>query len=244
MKFSKIYILTLLLSFFVSGNVNAADGPATVYKIKIHKIEFCEDGSTQASCSNATIVYDGGTAGSGYINIADTTAGAAAASLGNLNKLNLDVKYTWMQVTLSRAMKVSGYATDGSGTKCYTEGGESGTASLASDGNPTASNQAETTLYAAIGSTGNTTAMESLTAVSGGTVRDAGTITNGDEFFRIRNEISGGIIIKGGKIPTAKIAFGFSSAVGAIGDMEDACNTNGAAVGLYAAEPDVSISFE
>ena len=69
-------------------------------------------------------------------------------------------------------------------------------------------------------------------------------MTNGDDYFRYRNEISGGVTIKGGRIPTAKIAFGTSTAVGAIGDMADNCNTNAAQVGLYASEPDVSISFE
>ena len=47
-----------------------------------------------------------------------------------------------------------------------------------------------------------------------------------------------------GNIPTVTIAFGTSAAVGAIDDMGDSCETVGAAKGLYAAEPDVTVTID
>ena len=47
-----------------------------------------------------------------------------------------------------------------------------------------------------------------------------------------------------GDIPSVTVAFGTSAAVGAIDDMGDACETVGAAKGLYAAEPDVTVTIK
>ena len=47
-----------------------------------------------------------------------------------------------------------------------------------------------------------------------------------------------------GNIPSVTVAFGTSNAVGAIDNMGDSCETVGAAKGLYAAEPDVTVTIK
>ena len=70
------------------------------------------------------------------------------------------------------------------------------------------------------------------------------TIANGDTHFQWRMKLTNSLFLKGGRIPTAKIAFGTSNAVGAIDNMTAACNASGDAKGLYAAAPDVIITFK
>ena len=238
MKLFKIYFLIL---FFINSFLtvaNAGTGVATVYKIQIYKIELCDSTSTTSVCNGATTIYSS-TAGSGDIDIASTTAGEAAASLGNLNKATIGTSYTYMQITMNRAFTVSGSAADGSGTTCYTNA--NGSATTSAKGHTTTAS--EVTLYAAIvGATGENR-LNSITTLDD-TTYTAGTVVSGDEYFQWRNVLASTLIITGGRIPAAKIAFGTTNAVGASGDMEDACTTVGAAVGLYAAAPDVTISFE
>ena len=59
-----------------------------------------------------------------------------------------------------------------------------------------------------------------------------------------RMKLTNPLIIKGGRIPTAKIAFATSNAVGAIGNMGGDCGTADEDQGLYAAAPDTSVTFE
>ena len=59
-----------------------------------------------------------------------------------------------------------------------------------------------------------------------------------------RMKLTNPLIIKGGRIPTAKVAFGTSKALGYVGG-DGLCTTNGGETqGLYAAEPDVTVTFE
>ena len=238
MKLFKIYFLIL---FFISSFLtvaNAGTGVATVYKIQIYKIELCDSTSTTSVCNGATTIYSS-TAGSGDIDIASTTAGEAAASLGNLNKATIGTSYTYMQITMNRAFTVSGSAADGSGTTCYTNA--NGSATTSAKGHT--STASEVTLYAAIvGATGENR-LNSITTLDD-TTYTAGTVVSGDEYFQWRNVLASTLIITGGRIPAAKIAFGTTNAVGAADDMGDSCTTVGPAKGLYAASPDVTISFE
>ena len=80
MKSLKIFVTSILLFFIFSNSSIAATSEATEYKIKIRKLELCDSSSTQASCNNPVTLYSGN---SGDIDIANTTAGSAAASLGN-----------------------------------------------------------------------------------------------------------------------------------------------------------------
>ena len=238
MKLFKIYFLIL---FFINSFLtvaNAGTGVATVPKIQIYKIELCDSTSTTSVCNGAATIYSS-TAGSGDIDIASTTAGEAAASLGNLNKATIGTSYTYMQITMNRAFTVSGSAADGSGTTCYTNA--NGSATTSAKGHT--STASEVTLYAAIvGATGENR-LNSITTLDD-TTYTAGTVVSGDEYFQWRNVLASTLIITGGRIPAAKIAFGTTNAVGAADDMGDSCTTVGAAKGLYAASPDVTISFE
>ena len=65
-----------------------------------------------------------------------------------------------------------------------------------------------------------------------------------DRYFNYRQQLASTFTMKPGNIPSIKIAFGTSAAVGAIDDMGDDCDTVGAAKGLYAAEPDVTVTIE
>ena len=242
MKKIKIFLITILFTFIYYGNAVAGTGEATEYKIKIYKIEMCDSTSTASACNNAVTIYDK-TAGSGDIDIANTTAGAAAASLGNASAATFGTAYTYLQITMGRAFTVKGSAADGSGTTCYTKSGEAGAAGTLAKGTTSAGSVASTTLYAAMVGTSvgdNLTGLSSLTDTSG----VASTIASDDEYFQYRQELASTFTMVQGNIPSITVAFGTSAAVGAIDDMGDSCETVGAAKGLYAAEPDVTVTIE
>ena len=236
----KIYLITFIFSVICYANAIAATGAATEYKITIYKMELCDSTSTASVCNGAVTIYDGN---SGAIDIANTSAGAAAASLGNASAAKFGLSYTYMEITMGRAFTVKGSAADDSGTTCYTKNGEAGSAGTLAEGTPTSGSEASTTLYAAmVGSDvgDNLTGLSSLTDTSG----VAGTIASDDEYFNYRQQLASTFTMKPGNIPSIKIAFGTSAAVGAIDDMGDDCDSVGAAKGLYAAEPDVTVTIE
>ncbi len=240
MKKIKTYLISFLFVFMFYGNSFAGTGAASEYKIIIYKIELCDSSSTASACNGAVTLYDGN---SGSIDIANTTAGAAAASLGNVSSAKFGKSYTYMQITMGRAFTVKGSAADSSSTTCYTNDGESGSASTLSKGSASSSDLDSTTLYAAMVGTSvgdNLTGLSSLTDTSG----VAGTIESADEYFMYRQELASTFKMEPGDIPTVEVAFGTSAAVGAIGDMGAACNTVSASVGMYAAEPDVTVTIK
>ncbi len=223
---------------------NSGTGPASEYKVTIRQIDLCDSTSTQAVCNNPVTVYSGN---SGAIDIANTTAGSAAASLGNISSANFGVSYSFVEIIMNRAFTVKGYASpDAGAATCYTTSNEAGTAALASDGSQSSGDNASTTLFAAPAGTttsdGNSTAFNSLTSLTD--TETAGTITSGDTFFQYRQALSKTFTLKPGNIPSVKIAFGTANAVGASGNMGSDCNTNAAKVGLYAAEPDITITID
>lgn len=237
MKLLKLTFLAFLFTAaFISSSI-AGTGPATVYKIIMHKVELCEEGSTLGNCLNGVTL---GTGHSGLIDIASTTAGAKAAAYGNVGLALPGKTYTYMQVTLDRNVKISGYATDDNSNKCYTTSSATGTLTSAATGdNKTAT---ETTLTMAIISTGGTKESNSSSAVGTG-FADAGSFTSGHKYLVWRGELSSPVTI-GQRMPTIKIAFGTANAVGASDNMTSACNASGAAKGLYGAAPDVTITFQ
>ena len=240
MKKIKTFLITVLFTFIFYGNAVAATGAATEYKITIYKIELCDSSSTASACNNAVTIFDGD---SGAIDIANTTAGAAAASLGNASAAKFGTSYTYLRITMGRAFTVKGSAADGSGTTCYTKSGEAGAAGTLAKGTTTAGSVASTTLYAAMVGTSvgdNLTGLSSLTDTTG----VAGTIASDDEYFQYRQELANTFTMIKGNIPSITVAFGTSAAVGAIDDMGDSCETVGAAKGLYAAEPDVTVTIK
>ena len=238
MKKIKTFLISILFMFIFCGYAVAGTGEATEYKINIYKIELCDDTSSASACNGAVTIYNGS---SGDIDIANTTAGAAAASLGNLGKAEFKKSYSYLQITMGRAFTVKGSAADGSGTTCYTK--SNGSAGTLAKGSEESGDEASATLYAAMVGTSvgdNLTGLTSLTDTTG----VASTIASDDEYFQYRQALSKTFTMEPGNIPTMKIAFGTSAALGAIDDMGDSCETVGAAKGLYAAEPDVTVTIE
>ena len=247
----KLFKIIFLILFFISSFLtiaNAGSGPASIYKIQIFKIEFCNNTSTLSSCNGADTVYDDTAGnGSGWIDIASTTAGAAAASLGNISKLEFGKEYTHMQVTMSREFKLSGSASPGSGETCYTKAGSDGTDSLSATGSTSSGDQTEVTLYAAFVSTGLSDGFSGMSSVTDSTPQ-INEVEAGDTHFQKRMAFDSSFVLKAGKIPTIKVAFGTDTATGATGNMDDGsgdgCGSSGASKGMYAGPPDVSVSWQ
>jgi len=241
MKYLKIILASFFLSLIVT-NTYAGTGAATVYKITMTKLEMCDSTSTDSSCNNPVTI---GTGTSAVIDIASTTAGAAAASYGNLSLGKFGTTYTYFQITMKRAFKVKGTAKDGAETTCITA--EDGDSSTAAEGAADGGVPAEVTLYAGfVGDSGDglTLRMNSVADANGGTPAAAGTVVDDSEFFQYRQILDTTLTLKPGVIPTVKIAFGTSTALEAVGNMGNCTQNIAAQVGFIAGEPDVSITFE
>ena len=238
MKKIKTFLISIIFTFIFYGNVVAGTGEATEYKINIYKIELCDSSSTASACNGAVTIFDGN---SGDIDIANTSAGAAAASLGNASTATFGTGYTYLQITMGRDFTVKGSAADGSGTTCYTK--SNGSAGTLAKGSADSGDEASATLYAAMVGTSvgdNLTGLASLTDTSG----VASTIASNDEYFQYRQALASTFTMEPGNIPSVEVAFGTSAAVGAIGNMGEDCDTSSASVGLYAAEPDVTVTIK
>tara|TARA_B100000795_G_scaffold227799_1_gene184266 strand:- start:58 stop:510 length:453 start_codon:yes stop_codon:yes gene_type:complete len=150
-----------------------------------------------------------------------------------------------MQVTMNRLITATGSAIDGAGDECFTNNGNDGSATSNASGH--ASTATSVTLALGYIGTINGDATNSATASDGtGTSRAGGTVTTGDDFLEYRLKLTEDLTLKAGEFPTVKVAFGTSSAIAAAGNMNTsaACDTGSATVGLYGAEPDVTVSFE
>ena len=238
MKKIKTFLISIIFTFIFYGNVVAGTGEATEYKINIYKIELCDSSSTASVCNGAVTIFDGN---SGDIDIANTTAGAAAASLGNASAAIFGTAYTYLQITMGRDFTVKGSAADGSGTTCYTK--SNGSAGTLAKGSEDSGEEASATLYAAVNGTSvgnNLTGLQTLADTTG----VASTIEDNDEYILYRQKLAKTFKLIPGNIPSIKIAFGTSAALGAIDDMGADCETVGAAKGFYAAEPDVTVTIE
>jgi len=241
MKYLKIILTSFFLSLIIT-NTYAAKGAATVYKITMTKLEMCDSASTDSLCNNPVTI---GTGTSDVIDIASTTAGAAAGSYGNLGLGKFGTTYTYFQITMKRAFKIKGTAVDGAGTTCITA--EDGDSSTAGEGAANGGTPAEVTLYAGfVGDSGDglPLTMNSVADANGGTPAVAGTIADNSEFFQYREKLDTTLTLKDGVIPTVKIAFGTATALEAAGNMGNCTQNIAAQVGFIAGEPDVSITFE
>ncbi|MDC0054823.1 hypothetical protein OAJ09_02755, partial [Candidatus Pelagibacter sp.] len=205
------FILSVLFLVFLSNKAFAVSttGEASVYKITMTYLQLCETGSTTASCLNPLTV---GSGDSGLINIADTSAGVAAASYGDFSKVAFGKSYSHYQVTMKRAVTIKGSVSDGTNT-CYTVS-NSGDISKNVVGSETSSDEAEITAYMAMTISGLGDEINSISAGDGtGTAQAAGTVDDDDEYFQYRGAFTKKIILEPGKIPTLKLAFGTSSAL-------------------------------
>ena len=148
-----------------------------------------------------------------------------------------------MEITMRRAFQVKGSAEDDAGNTCYTSASAVGAKGTLAQGTNASGSEATTTLYAAMVGTSvgdNLTGLSSLTDTTG----VAGTIASDDEYFNYRQQLASTFTMEPGNIPSVTVAFGTDNAVGAIDDMGDSCETVSASKGLYAAEPDVTVTIE
>ena len=237
MKKIKIILYFLIIGFISSKSFAVSTtGEATAYKITMTYLELCEDGSTTASCLNPLAV---GSGDSGLINIADTSAGVAAASYGNFTAVAFGKKYSHYQVTMKRAVKIKGSVSDGTNT-CYTAT-DSGDISKNVVGSTDENDLAEITAYMAMTISGLGDEINSISAGDGsGTAQAAGTVDNDDEFFQYRGAFTQPIKLSHGKIPTLKLAFGTSSALAYEGSDGGCTATIGQSQGMYGGKPDVT----
>ena len=237
MKKIKIILSILFIAIFSNkAFAVSTTGEATVYKITMTYLELCETGSTAASCLNPLAV---GSGDSGLINIADTAAGVAAASYGDFTTVPFGTSYSHYQVTMKRAVTIKGSVSDGSNT-CYTTS-NSGDISKNVVGSTSSSDEAEITAYMAMTISGLGDEINSISAGDGtGTAQDAGTVDDDDEFFQVRGAFTKNIKLEPGKIPTLKLAFGTSGALGYEGSSGGCAATIGQTQGLYGAKPDVT----
>ena len=238
----KIFYKILIISLFFLPQTKVNAGAATEYKITMTLLELCGSTSTLTSCNNPVVI---GSGQSSAIDIAGTTAGAAAASYGSLNAVPFGETFTHMQITLKREFTATGSATDGANDVCYTKTNSNGADNSNASGH--ASTASTTTLFLGFIGDVNGDATNSATAGDGtGTSRIATRVTSGDDFLEFRTALAKTLTLKSGVIPTAKVAFGTSNAIGAAGNMQTsaACDTGSASVGLYGAAPDVTITFE
>ena len=225
----KLFYKILFLSLLFLPKVNAGTGAATEYKVTMTKLELCETGSATDNCLNPVTISP--STDSGAVDIAAVDAGVAAASYGNLNTATLGTTYTYMQITMSRAMTVTG----GDGT-CVTKSGASGSVSAYAVGQAKSAGAASTTLYVPVSSTLGDHINGADDALGASVTADE-NIDNNDTHFQFRQVLSKPATLKAGQIPNVTIAFGVSNAVGA------ASSTCTNAV-MYAAEPSITITLD
>ena len=101
-KLFKIFLVSFIF-LGLNSNLNAETGAATVYKITMKKIELCESSTGVDNCVGAIVLADKDL----EIDIAASTAGAAAAAYGDVTLLPLGTTYNSMRVTISRKFTIS-----------------------------------------------------------------------------------------------------------------------------------------
>ena len=225
----KLFYKILFLSLLFLPKVNAGTGAATEYKVTMTKLELCETGSATDNCLNPVTISP--STDSGAVDIAAVDAGVAAASYGNLNTATLGTTYTYMQITMSRAMTVTG----GDGT-CVTKSNTPGSVSANAVGQAKNAGAASTTLYVPVSSALGDHINGADDALGASVTADE-NIDNNDTHFQFRQVLSKPATLKAGQIPNVTIAFGVSNAVGA------ATSTCTNAV-MYAAEPSITITLD
>ena len=118
------YSILILISFTLSSF--AAQGPATVFKITMEKIELCTGVTVtttgdehDTTCNGAVTV---GT-GSSTFDIASVTAGQQVGTFVSTSGLPIGNTFTHARPTMSRTFKVKGYAEIDSNCFCRTVSG-------------------------------------------------------------------------------------------------------------------------
>ena len=242
------YIYLVIFCIFLHTNLFAATGPATEYKITIKKIELCGAGSSISDCVGPITIFEGD---SGLIDIASTTAGATAASLGDVSSAPLGASYSVIQVTMDRKVTLKGTVTSGTDT-CSTIASNASSQILNGKGAHGATGSEAAGVYymgEALGSDmGAGDALNFIAADGSVSADDDNSLADpGNVDIIHRTVLTAPITITLGKLPTVKIAFGATAAIGwGYGNAGTAghCTGSSNATGLFGAEPSVVITFE
>ena len=244
------YIYLVIFCIFFQANLFAAVtlGPATEYKITIKKIELCGVGSSISECVGPINIFSGN---SGLIDIASTTAGATAASLGDVSAAPLGASYSVIQVTMDRKVTLKGTVTVGSNT-CTTKSSNASSQILNGKGvHDDASGEAAGVYYMgeALGTDmGTGDAMNFIAADGSVSADDNNSLADpGNVDVIYRNVLTAPVTITLGKLPTVKIAFGTTAAIGwgyGAAGTAGHCTSSSNATGLFGAEPSVVITFQ
>jgi hypothetical protein len=232
MRLFKILIILVLIAFSNNKVAFSASGAASVYKITIQQIALCETGSALNNCLNPVVVYE---ADSGTIDIASTTAGAAAATLGSATEAVVGTSYTYVQVVMNRLITISGTGiSDGSAT-CGTDGGTAGTVSANATGIADAGAGELVVAAGYAGAVPGTTAFSGHTAVTEVT-QTANQNPAGDTYFQWRVALTSPFVYDGIQNPNVTVAFGTDNAL--------SFNQGGGGTCVaYASAPDVTITI-
>jgi len=226
-----LYFLGVTFLYAASGS-----GLATVYKINVNKLELCETGSSLTTCLNPITVSKAGL--STDVDLASITAGEVAATLGNFGLAKSGVTYTYVQMTMNRAITIKGSATANS-TVCFTkgDGNLNGTHGVAET---TSGDSTEATLYVPpfVDAT-NYPQINSVGDATGAGARIAGTVDASDTHFQARQALAAPFILDPTAIPTVKVAFGTATAV----TVSNGASCDGAAR-MYATPPDATITIQ
>ena len=202
-----LIFLTLSLSFNIS---KAATGTPTTYFNTIYAVNLCGPGSSLTECLDPVVL--GTNADGSTFDLGAISAGASAGSLGNLNKAQSGVTYSFAQIVLSRAFTMTG--TVGS---CVTKtgadfdissptvvgGASSGTAVSQIIGIPTGDGVFGTNM---VGTT-------STNGINGADNPDNGNIDNGEPNMKFRFALATPFTLKNGRLPTFEIAFDLSAGI-------------------------------
>ena len=244
------YIYLVIFCIFLHTNLFAATtlGTASEYKITIKKIELCGVGSSISDCVGPITIFSGD---SGLIDIASTTAGATAATLGDVSAAPLGASYSVVQVTMDRKVTLKGTVTVGSNT-CSTISSNASSQILNGKGShDTTADEAAGVYYMgeALGSDmGAGDALNFIAADGSVSADDDNSLADpGNADIMHRTVLTAPVTITLGRLPTVKIAFGTTAAIGwgygaagTSGHCEDSSN----GTGLFGAEPSVVITFE
>lgn len=244
----KNFLYIFLITFLFNNFAYSASGDATEYKLTIYKIELCETGSTVANCLNPVTLFEGN---SGTIDIANTTAGAQAAALGNPGSAILGKTYNATQVTMDRAITVAGYVAVGDDS-CSTVASNGSTKALNGLGDVSKSGTPVTPVagiyYAGEAGATDLNVSDAWNAVSTDGTVDTDDDDNSANYQRLqwRTVLTSPVTITLGKTPTITIAFDPDGTIGFAGNIATAAlctNDANATTGLYVTNPKITITI-
>jgi len=227
----KLFFIFFAILLFTQNSF-AGTGTADVYKITIRQIAMCETGSTLSNCLNPVVIFTGNSAD---IDIAATTAGAAAANLGSATAATIGTTFTHMQIVMNRGMTIAAGTAEtiSDGTRnCKTNsGGTAGTKTSEAAGSASG-DAGEQVLFAGVD--GAVTGSNAFSPVS--TITSVSGTANGsideEEFFQWRVALTAPFVYDGIRNPNVQIAFSTEEAVGAVGNCA-----------MYGAAPNVLITI-